>query len=519
MSKGVLLSAQAADSSAASSTSLPPAEGKLYFASGGLLLALCLFLSYEYTLYWTLARLHPFAIEYEGHVLWACFSLSQGLNIYDPASLNQGPWSVVIYNPLYFAVGAFLLKLFGTAFAPLRMLSMASALVGFLSFGLLLKRARLSDFITILAVAGFASLVPVLHWSSVARVDFLGLAFAIVSMERFVRYYTQPVKSQAPELSYSSILFSLCAFFCKQQYIVFIVAQFLFAFSQGEKRLALRYFSLWSAFALIGASMLQALTGGYFAHLSYACGLPWEWQTLKLFLLPFLFDARTIVALVVIVFANSRLGRRDTTDQSSRAVAQLPTILLVVSVVVALYSMGLRGAFHNHLLCAEFALFWLMAQGLSRLPLAFSAATLVSILVSITPILGLGCELAERTDRRDETAHTINLLQSLGSKKALVLTEDPSLAIFAEAKPAMVDATTILNMACQRGENQQDLLDSIARRDYLAVIINTHDAEEHRGTIWRRHLVEAIRNNYRLVGRSGGNGMGQSVFLPMPRKY
>jgi hypothetical protein len=80
----------------------------------------------------------------------------------------------------------------------------------------------------------------------------------------------------------------------------------------------------------------------------------------------------------------------------------------------------------------------------------------------------------------------------------------------------LIDATTILNRAEARGEKLSGLLADLDSKAYGAVLINTHDAEEHRGSIWRSQIVRAIGKNYRLVGKSGGNGMRQSVFLPRP---
>lgn len=485
--------------------------------SFAILLSLSAYVTYIYSLYWTLARLHPYAIEYEGHVFWACLNLAQGANIYALSALGADPHSVVMYNPLYFVIGAGLLKVFGTGFAPLRMLSMASAIISFLGLARLLQHSKSNTFITILTVVGFASLLPVAHWSTVARVDFLGLALAIWSMERFVSFWLSG-DFRSKKLSVS-LLLSLLAFFCKQQYFIFMAAMVGFAFAKGEKRLAINYLASWSVVALTIASLIQALTGGYFAHLAFGAGLPWEWETLKLFILPFLFDPKTIVAFFVIFLANSKMAQglsRDFASEGTPPLTLLPAVLLILSLSLALYTMGVRGAFHNHLLCAEFALFWLAALSLNKLSFRFSVLALLAVIVGIVPMLEFGGDLVYRTDRGPETARTIDLLSSVAAKKPLILSEDPSLAIFAGAKPVLIDATTILNRAEARGEKLRGVLADLDSKAYGAVLINTHDAEEHRGSIWRSQIVEAISKNYRLVGKSGGNGMRQSVFLPKP---
>lgn len=487
----------------------------LYVAQVAALLLICGILAAIYTVCWGLARSNPYAIEYEGHVLWACLQLAKGSNIYDLTALTQDPWSVVIYNPLYFVIGALLLKLFGTSFIPLRLLTMTSALLCFFSFGALLKRCRLSDFHTIIALVMFAGSLPVLHWSSVARVDLLGLALAVIALERFVKSWSDTNGGEQAKLSISAVILSTLAFFSKQQYVVFMVATVLFALYKGQKRLALQYLAAYTLLCLAIAALLQALTGGYWAHLSYAAGLPWEWQTIKLFLIPFLIDPKTI-AMVVIIAAATFWHKQASNNlpTKSQSIEALPAILLLCSILPALYTMGLRGAFHNHLLCGEFALFWLGAIKLEKLPANFATAAILASAASLAPLVGFTAEMAFCHALRADTKATISMLKQSCTDKPLLLTEDPSLAIFAGAQPAMVDATTILNIGALHPGQLDLLLQRLNEKAYGAVIINAHDASEQREQIWRAPVVKAILKNYSQAGKSGGNGMKQVVFLP-----
>ncbi|MBA4027489.1 MAG: hypothetical protein C0473_04525 [Cyanobacteria bacterium DS3.002] len=487
----------------------------LYVAQVAGVLLLSGMLAMIYTTCWGLAIKNPYAVEYEGHVLWACLQLTKGGNIYDLTALTQDPWSVVIYNPFYFVIGALLLKLFATSFLPLRMLTMTAALVCFFSFGALLKRCRVSDFHMIIAMVMFTACLPVLHWSSVARVDLLGLALSVIALERFVKNWCDTSGGEQPKLSIATVILSTMAFYSKQQYVVFMVATVLFALYKGQKRLALQYMAAYTLLCLAIAALLQAFTGGYWAHLSYAAGLPWEWQTIKLFLFPFLFDAKTLAAVIIIAAAtfwhkqasNNLLTR-------SQSIEALPAILLLCSILPALYTMGLRGAFHNHLLCCEFALFWLGALKLEKLPPNFSTAAIFASAVSLAPLLDFTSAMAFCHGLRADTKETISMLSQSCRDKPLLLTEDPSLAIFAGAKPAMVDATTILNIGALHPGQLDLLLQRLDQKAFGAVIINAHDANEHKEQIWRAPVVKAILKNYSPAGKSGGNGMKQVVFLP-----
>jgi hypothetical protein len=490
----------------------------LYVAQVAGLMLVTGFLACVYTTCWGLARSNPYAIEYEGHVLWACLQLSQGANIYDLTALTKEPWSVVIYNPFYFVIGGLLLKIFGTSFWPLRILTMASTLLCFLSFGALLKRCRVSDFHMIIAIVLFASTLPVLHWSSVARVDLLGLSLAVLALERFINAWLNTTDGDQPKLSIMAVALSILAMYTKQQYFVFMLATILFAFYKGQRRLGLQYLVAYAAPSLVIAFFIQALTGGYWSHLSYAAGLPWEWDTIKLFLIPFLLDPKTIAAAVVIVAANlwKNKGSRKETEEKPASLQALPTILLIGSFVLALYTMGLRGAFHNHLLCCEFALFWLVAIKLKKLSQNLATPLIFASAVSMAPLLVFTAEMSFCHGLRADTTKTISLLSQNCTSKPLLLTEDPSLAIFAGAQPAIVDATTILNIGALHPGQLDVLLQRLEQKAYGAVIINAHDASEHSEHIWRMPIVNAILKNYRPLGKSGGNGMRQIVYLPTP---
>ena len=496
-----------------------------YKLTVGTLLFVCLTLAFLYSGIWGFAIKYPFAIEYEGHVLWACLQLAQGKNIYDLAGLSQEPWSVVIYNPLFIVVGAALVNTFGNTFLPLRMLSMTAALITFVTLGSLLKRSRCNDFHTIIAVTLFASAVPVLHWSSVARVDFLGLALALLSLERFVKAWLEK-KDGRISFSWAALLFAVAAFYAKQQYFVIMLAYVLFAFLKGQKRLSCVYLCSWISFVLLISSSIQVLTGGYWAHLSYASGLPWEWQTIKPFISQFLLDPKTIAATAVVIWAGFKTSNKNKEEEvvvvdDDIDIWQLAALILATSLLLAAYTMGLRGAYHNHLLCSEFALFWLTGLSLKQLSVKVSstlsttlaAPLIVASALSLLQLNAFGKELAYRQSMRVETESTISWLRKACKNKP-ILSEDPALAIFAGATPVMIDATTLLNLAKVHPQALQALVQRLKQKSYGAVIINIHDAKEHRGFIWRNQFLEAILENYHPANNSGGNGVAQIVFRP-----
>lgn len=474
------------------------------------LLSICLVVAYLYTSAWGIARFYPWSIEYEGHVLWAAQLLAKGANIYDPNSLTHQPWCVIIYNPLYLLVGAALVKLVGVLFWPLRMLTMCSTLATFLGLFVILDRCKLREFLSIIGLALFSSCLPVFYWSAVARVDMFGLALAVWGLERFIANWFDQEKNGKFSISLlvSFTLFVL-AFFTKQQYFVFPLACFLFYCVKGQSRFGLKYVGCWLAVVLALSVVIQMITGGYWAHLSYATGLPWEWNTFKQFLLPFLMDYKTVASFIVIVVGM-------VFSKKPAPAEELALCLLVLSLALASYTMGLRGAYHNHLLCTQLALFWLTVLNLGKLSNVFSALVIVATVFSLQGMTFYLEVLKSRIDLWTQTRDTIALLSKSKLKGKVVLFEDPYTAMLLEATPAMIDGTTIVNMSRKHPDVLEQLTASIKKREYAAILINSHDAERGMSDIWPPAIVRIIKQNYRLIGNSGGNGIKQSLFEPAP---
>jgi len=169
----------------------------------------------------------------------------------------------------------------------------------------------------------------------------------------------------------------------------------------------------------------------------------------------------------------------------------LASLLLATSFIVVLYSMGLRAAYHNHLLCTVGAFL-----GLAAWPQFKS-------------------ELYWRVSNNKNTAQTLALLDHSQMRGKPMLTEDPALAIFVGGIPAMVDATTILNMARAEPKKLSPLLEEIKHAKYVAIIMDSRDANLRCARIWPKEVVYATWRNYKLVGVTSGNGSKQNVFLPL----
>lgn len=488
-----------------------------------LLMLTCGIAAFCYSLYFDYAK-WPYAIEYEGHVLWACVNMAQGHNVYSAASLVQQPYAVIMYNPLFLVIGAGLVKIFGASFLPLRAISILATLLLFPTFFVALKRCKLSDFHALIGVAFLATSMPVIYWSNLARVDMLGLALGVFGLERFIAGWNKrgsSIKARSSSdatssdalsnssvapLVFSSALFIL-AFFTKQQYFVFPAAATIFCILEGSAKLGFKHLATWLAPVLAIGMAIEILSGGYLAHLRYGSGLPWEFETLRMFMIPFLADPKVIVGTAILIafcFASGRV----------RPFYRLAAILMVISLPLALYTMGLRAAFHNHLLCVYLALSWLVALCLPRLKPKFTTWALVGLLLGNYWAFGTCLVyISERLALARETRSAMAGLAKLNLKGKMILSEDPSIALALGATTDLVDSTTIFNICRSKPNGLKPFVDNILHGQYPVIILNATDVESRRERIWPKPLIEAILKKYRVAGTMEGNGNSQHIYL------
>jgi hypothetical protein len=473
-----------------------------------LLVVVVFALAVNYTFNWDAARRILQSLEYEGHVLWACVQIANGKNIYDVASLSTAPWAVTIYNPLYFVVGGALLKVFGVSYMPLRVLSILSFIAGCLGMHCILRRCKVSEMHSLVAIAFFASYVPTMYWSCLARVDMLGLALGIWGLERFTAKWPEAVRARSVTLLWSSIVLFLLSFFTKQSGIYFPVAAVAFAFFQRERALGLRFLASVLIPLSLVALTIDLVGGGYLAHLTYAASLPWEWDAFWPMICEFLYDPKTIAAMAIITIARAISGKEKFDS--------LALILLAITVPTMFYTMGVRAAYHNHLLPVFVGLTWLLALSLRKLPAASTLAVLVSILLGCSSWFGYFDNFGRRCVMAINTDLSLEVVKFLNGSKRNVLAEDPALAIFAGLEPEIIDATTIFNMRRNDKSTIDKIINDVKHHRYSMITINSQDCDEFKERIWPASVVFAVKRYYQPVYFDiAGNGNTQRVYIPV----
>ena len=145
--------------------------------------------------------------------------------------LNQYPYTVAGYMPIFYWLQAGLIRLGVPAFASGRILTMTAFLVLISTCGrmaLLYTQSRIIAWIAALLVA----CSPLMFlWSVTGQVDILAVSFAALAFYHFSRYYVRG----EPALLYA-VLFSLLALFTKQTMISAPTAIFLSLFLRDRKK-------------------------------------------------------------------------------------------------------------------------------------------------------------------------------------------------------------------------------------------------------------------------------------------
>jgi len=131
------------------------------------------------------ALAYPYQMDREeGFVLGQALSMSRGESIYQP--IDEPPYLVGNYAPVYPAIYAVFLAATGPSLIPGRVLVLLSALIVIASLGFIVARSSKQIMPVALAVVLFASSWEVNEWLPFVRVDFPAMAFGLAAMAALV---------------------------------------------------------------------------------------------------------------------------------------------------------------------------------------------------------------------------------------------------------------------------------------------------------------------------------------------
>jgi hypothetical protein len=414
----------------------------------------------------------------EGVVLSGVQKVMAGQALY-PSS-RQFPVIIDVYGPVYYSVGAWLLKWFGAAFAPLRFVSIASGVVVAGLVALLLHQLTASWKLGLSFGFLFLTLPIVEYWLPLARVDMPAVALSLAGLYLYSRFRGQ---------WYVSLPFFLGAIFCKYILVAAPSACFVDLLFQKRRKQAAGFAGsllLLSGLAFLG---LQSTTGGGFAF-----------DTLASHVDPFTFRRAfshlqlALQEYPLLFLLGLGLAFRDL----RKGVASLPSLYLAFSTLTVIAT-GQFGSDSNYLL--EWTAILCLCGGLSYHALRQQAAEATALLLVpalltlfILMTLRLPFPYPGHAGCQDAYAY---VKQHPGRR---ILAEDVGAVVMA-GKPVQLSDPFIWTWLVRRkGWSDEELQSLVRSRAFDAVILNGPIAwqkEIGEASRWPLSFLNALQEHYR----------------------
>ncbi|MFH1676278.1 MAG: glycosyltransferase family 39 protein [bacterium] len=446
----------------------------------------------------------PYGIDFgEGYLADASLKIITGHNPYHP--IQNPPWIVCSYPPLYPIINGILMFVFGPNLLPGRFIATASFL-GILGLTILIFR-KLGVGSTIAIISAgllFAFPWPV-RWAQVVRVDTLGIALALGGIYIWLR------SEKKSDAILSAILFA-CAVFTKQSLLSAPIAVLIYAFLSRDRRKFI-FILLFVAFVGVTYGISGILTGGgIFLHL-------FKYTANEYFLLRFTSGLGAyikstwilqVIALISFFMPGALAGYRRI------------FIAYYILAHLTLVTYGFEGSDTNYFiepLIASIFLAGFAFDSLSRIPHKLQSAKGLPKPENIAPILLIALIIVSGfINSNDFRVHRINgdrlqsglgLLRLATSAPGDILCEDASFTLLAGKK--VIFQPYIMSLLYKKGKwDQSEFVQSIRDKKYslimLRVNLNTPKNTENASLgyeaagfdRWTDEMEDAVRENYTI---------------------
>ena len=429
----------------------------------------------------------PFELDYEeGNILNAGLRITQGLTPYpDPHS-----WPIIInpYGPIAYLVTAALVKAFGVSFFAPRVESIFCAVIIVACLVLLLRRVGAAWPISLGFAALFLCNNSARNWVVSCRVDWLGLALALMGLTVFfcLRGRTGPL---------IAVILFVAALFVKVSLLAAPAVCGLYLISRRDWKQIWQCLVAGSILAGTGFALAQWWSGGHFAFAQF--GTHPDAYRLIVYLVYLERVARTfpflaglsLLALIV------DLRKRE---------AALPVLYFLMAGVGAATS-GKAGSNTNHLLelyaalcfCAGYGWRYVSAWFGERKLAAASAVVLAgTYLAMLIPFALYRIPL----DPLDDPASCVKLDQFLRSHGNAVLTDNVG-AVLLTGKPVQVSNPYVFSqLVLHAGWSDEVVRQRIHDKKFDVILLENY-AGKYIGPDARftPGMVQEIKQNYHVA--------------------
>jgi ABC-type glycerol-3-phosphate transport system permease component len=431
----------------------------------------------------------PYPLNYgEGPLLDQASRLADLKNIY-PADLSKPPYVVSNYPPLFVLLQAPFVWIFGPGFWYGRAISLASTVAVAALIALTLhvltrdKTASAAGGLTFLAVPF------VLHWSSLDRVDMLGLALSWGGLYAVVR---RPDRRGV----ILAALLMVAAIYTRQTYALAApLAAFAWLLAGGQGRRALALATLTGGLSLLLLGALSALTGGgFFFHTVTANANEFRWEQVSsnLSTMEGIMPLLLVGGLAFVV-----LGLRSRTASWWLVGAYLggsaATTLLIGKVGSDVnYLLELSGALS---LAAGTLMARYASQTGARCALLLALAVQVATMVQASQFYA-----GFQQGVIDQRSGLARLEALVDRSKGPVLADEYAGLLPLDGRRIYLQPFELTQLQRDGRWNQEPLLRSIKRRKFPLILIwkppYAAGIEQER---WTREMLEAIEENYEPV--------------------
>lgn len=425
---------------------------------------------------WQLARL-PFEMNYEeGNILNAAVRIVNGLSPYpDPHSF---PNVLNPYGPVFYYVIAATVRMAGVRLLLPRLIVIFSALIAGAVVAFLVRRFSGSSALAAATGCVFITSQLIYFWMPLLRVDFFGLALALIGLYTFT----------GKHWLWSVALFVL-ALFVKVSMLAAPAACLAYLLLRREWKRAGYFAGIGAAASLIGFVIVQSLSAGWFSfHIFQTHADPFSWYSVFRYLRG-MCELDLPLVLLSACYVVIKILDRDAT---------LP-ILYLLFATLGTVTIGKLGSDSNHLLELHAALTLCAGLGLSslseRVPVHWIALAAVA---GGTAILIFFSEknprvIDERTSLRD-CGQVYSFVQRVQGE---VLSDNIGLLVLT-GKPVFISNPFVYRYLVGSGWSDAALRQKVGSQGFSAIVLSsdptTHPVNESQH--WSADVLEDINRDY-----------------------
>jgi len=457
----------------------------------------------------------PYEIDYgEAVLLQGAVNIAQGQVVYN--DYQHYPFVVATYPPVYPALCAIGVSLFGVSFAFGRVLSILSALAATALIWLILRRVGTSHFAAGLGAALFLASPVVCLRMPMMRVDMIAVALGLGGLYCVMR---------GGRWLIAAVALLVLAVYTRQSQVAPLAAGVVYLWWVKERKAAVLVAVSCSALILAGFLALQVASHGWFyRHVVVANRNLWDFGYLRMvwatgfrpWRFPFLLGA-VGVALALLGPARSEVGA---SANPPRRPERLLVLYFALAMLVSLTA-GKIGSFVNYLLepiAAASVMSGVAYHRLAEILLArrwntvWAAAWLLMVVPPAWVLAQPGrgpCGPYRFVNPDVITRSGAEALPVLRRTRGDVLSEDIGLLLLSGHR-VLLDPHKMTSMSEDGTWDQRPLLADIGRRRFVLIITSWDPATalpdqwgcygRHR---WTAGMAQAIKRNYRLLRRAG----------------